>query len=64
MYTWPFGGVQLHGEVAEHVEYAQILSDASEVLYDYNDENKTLNLKLPVKKPLNAQIPVVELFLK
>ncbi len=64
MYTWPFGGVQLRGEVAEHVEYAQLLSDASEVRYDYNEENKTLNLKLPVKKPLNAQIPVIELFLK
>jgi len=62
--AWPFGGIQLRGEVAEHVEYAQILSDASEVRFDYNDENRTLDLKIPVKKPLNAQIPVIEIFLK
>lgn len=64
VFSWPFGGILLHGEVAEHVEYAQILSDASEVRFQYNDENKTLQLNIPVKKPLNAQVPVIELFLK
>ena len=64
VYSWPFGTIDLHGEVAAHVDYAQILSDASEVTYTYNEENQTLALKIPVKKPLNAQVPVIELFLK
>lgn len=63
-FTWPFGGITLKGELAEHVDYAQILSDASEVQYKYNEETRTLQLNLPVKKPLNARIPVIELFLK
>ncbi len=63
-YTWPFGTIDLKGEVAEHVDYAQILSDASEVPFSYNDENKTLSFKIPVKKPLNAEIPIIEIFLK
>ena len=63
-FTWPFGGITLQGELAEHVDYAQILSDASEIRYIYNEETRTLQLNLPVKKPLNARIPVIELFLK
>jgi len=63
-FTWPFGGITLQGELAEHVEYAQILSDASEVRYNYNEETRTLQMNLPVKKPLNARIPVIEIFLK
>ncbi len=64
MYSWPFGKITLKGEVAEHVDYIQILSDASELRFDYNAEQRTVDIPLPVYKPLNADIPVLEIFLK
>lgn len=64
MYSWPFGKITLQGEVAEHVEYIQILSDASELPFQYDAENRRVHIPLPVKKPLGADIPVLEIFLK
>ena len=70
---WPFGGTNLPG-LAGRVEYAQLLHDASEVKFKDNAAGPwgqshgmpgkgSLALELPVVKP-NADIPVVELFLK
>ena len=60
--------------MADRVEYAQLLNDASEVKMLYGSsfsshggdsavDKSTLILELPVKKP-NVTVPVVELFLK
>lgn len=62
--SWQFGGITLKGEVVKHIDYAQILSDASEIPFQINAEGNTAALKLPIKKPRNAEIPVIEIFLK
>ena len=64
MYSWPFGKLRLTGELAEHVEYIQILSDASELRFSYNAEQRIVDIPLPIYKPMNADIPVLEIFLK
>lgn len=64
MLSYPFGGVKLIGEVVKHIEYMQILSDASEVRYNVNEDKTVAHLNLPVKKPLGADIPVIEIYLK
>ena len=64
MYNWNFGKIKLTGEVCEHVEYIQLLSDASEMRYNYYPEQQVIDIPLPVKKPLGADIPVLEIFLK
>ncbi|MGE5221720.1 MAG: alpha-L-fucosidase [Omnitrophica WOR_2 bacterium] len=72
IYAWPFR--QLHlPELGGHVEYAQMLNDASEVPFkEWNAEMRSdeaaapqggIVLSLPVVKP-NVTVPVVELFLK
>lgn len=72
--AWPFRHVHLEG-LADRVEYAQLLHDASEVKLlkrvpeaEYGSmkesrEASLLTLELPVRKP-NVTVPVVELFLK
>lgn len=66
--SWPLKHIQLEG-LDSKVEYAQILNDASEVLYKEPDnddddvESNAVTLKLPIQKP-DVMIPVVELFLK
>lgn len=65
VYGWPFKTLHLDG-LAGKVEYAQLLSDASEVLMqepDGDNELRTLDLQLPVRKP-DVVVPVIELFLK
>ncbi len=62
--AWRFDTIVLKGEVARHVDYAQILSDASEIRFDRNEDSSEVQLKVPLKKPLNAEIPVIEIFLK
>ena len=62
--TWRFDNIVLTGEVARHVDYAQILSDASEIRFDRNADSSEVTLKVPLKKPINADIPVIEIFLK
>jgi alpha-L-fucosidase len=75
LFAWPFRHVHLQG-MAERVEYAQLLNDASEVKMRTVDPSQqaqnttmggigpdTLTLELPVQQP-DVAVPVVELFLK
>ncbi len=74
LFTWPFRHVHLDG-FAGMVEYAQLLSDASEIrmlqidpkqqaLYTtLGGQEGVLTLELPVQKP-DVAVPVIELFLK
>jgi len=74
VFSWPFRHIHLDG-MADRVEYAQLLNDASEIKMlrrvpeaEYGSmkesrEPTTLTLDLPIKKP-NATVPVIELFLK
>ena len=75
LFAWPFKHVHLEG-LAGRVEYAQLLSDASEIEMlvidpDQQAQNTTmggipegtLTLELPVQRP-PVEVPVVELFLK
>ena len=78
LFAWPIGHVHLPG-LANRVEYAQLLSDGSEIKTMVLDpegpaERKafvimpdmppnTLTLELPLQKP-DAAVPVIELFLK
>jgi len=72
LFAWPFKHLHLDG-LADRVEYAQLLNDASEVLMQpvkHGDapvgdqpDRKTLTLTLPVLQP-DAAVPVIELFLK
>lgn len=75
VFSWPFRHLHIDG-IAQHVEYAQLLNDASEIKMlkhvpeeDYGAGNAMprgetlLTLELPIKKP-NVTVPVIELFLK
>ncbi len=75
LYSWPFRHLHLNG-MASHVEYAQLLNDASELrmLRRIPEESygamkarkkapSLLTLELPVQKP-PVTVPVIELFLK
>jgi alpha-L-fucosidase len=72
LFAWPFRNLQLPG-LAGKVAYAQLLNDASQVLFKepgdermYDEEAITpgaIQLFLPVIKPA-VTVPVVELFLK
>ncbi len=75
LFAWPFRHVHLQG-MADRVEYAQLLNDASEVKTSTVDPHQqaqnttiggigpgTLTLELPVQQP-DVAVPVVELFLK
>jgi alpha-L-fucosidase len=48
--------------MADRVEYAQLLNDASEVKM-LKPKPSLLTLELPVKKP-DVTVPVIELFMK
>jgi len=60
VFSWPFKHIHLDG-IADRVEYAQLLNDASEIKIIKKDS--LLTLEIPVKKP-NVEVPVIELFLK
>jgi alpha-L-fucosidase len=75
LFEWPFKHVHLEA-LADRVEYAQLLNDASEIRMRVIDPNQqaqnttmggippgTLTLELPVQKP-PVCVPVVELYLK
>ncbi len=63
VFAWPFRHLHLDG-MADRVEYAQLLNDASELKMRRSDtEAGLLTLELPIKKP-NVTVPVIELFLK
>lgn len=70
--NWPIREFHLRG-MSGKVKYAQLLNDASEIGYrDPADEHPgssrtpagAITLQLPVRKPENVAIPVVELFLR
>lgn len=73
LFSWPFRHLHLDG-MAQRVEYAQLLNDASEIkmlkrvpeasygAMQEAREKTLLTLELPVKPP-NVTVPVVELFL-
>ncbi|MDQ1913636.1 alpha-L-fucosidase [Paenibacillus sp. GD4] len=76
VYSWPFKSIHLEG-LADKVEYAQLLNDASEIRMTHGARESSmaegafregrsadlLTLTIPVKKP-NVTVPVIELFLK
>ncbi len=74
VFAWPFKTLFLEN-MADKVEYAQLLNDASEIFMTKGNKaghghsgqafegDNLLTLNLPVKKP-NVTVPVIELFLK
>ena len=74
VFSWPFRHIHIDG-MAERVEYAQLLNDASEIKmlkrvpeasYGAMKEDRhatLLTLEIPVKKP-PVTVPVIELFLR
>jgi alpha-L-fucosidase len=74
IFSWPFKHIHLH-HMADKVEYAQLLNDASEIKLTKSDPNAVhgnmstrqpehvMTLNLPTVKP-EVTVPVVELFLK
>jgi len=61
VFSWPMIDIHLDG-LADRVEYAQLLNDASEIQM-VTDKSNTLTLKLPIQRP-DVLVPVIELFLK
>ena len=74
IFAWPYKHIHLDG-LADRVEYAQLLNDASEIKRRVVDPHAqaqnttmrgtpgTLTLELPAEKP-PVEVPVIELFLK
>jgi alpha-L-fucosidase len=75
VFAWPFETLHLPG-LADHVEYAQMLDDGSEVKMRVIDPHATaqtlsqpgqpegtLTVTLPVRRP-EVAVPVIELFLR
>lgn len=74
IFSWPFKHIHLY-DMADKVEYAQLLNDASQIkmsTYDGDDDadmisfggNKNyLTLEVPIKPPVGT-VPVIELYLK
>ena len=60
IYAWPMKTLKLPG-MAGKIEYAQLLNDASEVLF--GEQGDDVILQLPITQPPVA-IPVVEMYLK
>jgi alpha-L-fucosidase len=58
---WPVSTLHLNG-YKNKFKYAQLLNDASEVRYRVDGDNVTLHL--PVFKPSDVEVPVIELFLE
>ncbi len=69
VFAWPFSHIHLDN-LADKVEYAQLLNDASELrpmggwhAGQITNKANTLSLNLPAQKP-NVAVPVIELFMK
>lgn len=60
LFQWPFKHVHLKG-IQDRLDYAQLLNDASEILFERKDDCVTL--RLPIPGP-TVTVPVIELFLK
>jgi len=75
VFSWPFRHLHIDG-IGDRIEYAQLLNDASEVKLLQNvaeasygagvemENRNTITLELPIKKPANAIVSVIEIFLK
>ena len=74
LFAWPYKHLHLEG-LAGRVEYAQLMTDASEIRIEHVDPDRpaqntqmggqpagTLTLQLPVQRP-DTLVPVIELFL-
>jgi alpha-L-fucosidase len=65
LFAWPFRHVRLPG-LADRIEYAQLLNDASEIRYsregDTDGPGATV-LELPIQAP-PVEVPVIELLLR
>ncbi len=61
--SWQFNKIYLEVELVRHVDYVQLLSDASEIRFSRQGED-TVELNIPLKKPLGCIVPVLEVFLK
>ena len=74
MLNWPVAGLYLPACFKDRIEYAQLLNDASELLIEPSKDHFTPNVfteiedaPLIIKLPagdLDAEIPVIELFMK
>ncbi len=62
VFAWPFKQLHVEGLLGRF-EYAQLLNDASEILYATNEEEKLVSFNLPIQKP-PVTVPVIEIFLK
>ena len=72
LYSWPFGHITLPGLGGGKIKYAQMLHDGSEIFIREDEvascgpegvQKRNAKMMLPVNKPANTTIPVVELFL-
>ena len=59
--AYPFKAITMK-DIADKIEYAQILNDGSEVLYTLNKDN-SVTFNLPIISPQKI-VPVIEIFLK
>jgi alpha-L-fucosidase len=69
VFAWPFGHIHMDN-LADKVEYAQLLNDSSELrpidgwhAGQIANKANTLSLRIPAQRP-DAAVPVIELFLK
>ena len=74
VFSWPLECIHIDN-MADRVEYAQLLNDGSEIKMERHDpkeehaymsekiDSGTLTLELPIQKP-DVAVPVIELFLK
>ena len=62
VFAWPFRHLHLD-DMADKVDYAQLLHDGSEIAFTANSETNCLTLQTPIIKP-DVTVPVFELFLK
>jgi len=63
-FAWPFAHLHMDSpELAQRIEYAQLLHDASEIRYDVGADRQTVTFNVPVVKP-NVTVPVIEVYLK
>ncbi len=68
LYAWPFKHLWVDG-LADRIEYAQLLNDASEIKWTVEAEDAqeqrggTIRMHVPIVKP-EVTVPVIEIFLK
>ena len=60
--NWPSFAIHLKNMYGK-LKFAKLMLDGSEITFTENEEKNTVTLKLPITKP-DAEVPVIELFLK